>query len=85
MPAVAKVVLQRLAYFPQEAAQELSKFSLMIAIDARLPVAMFGYKYALTLLVTQPLMLLIVINLLLSSTVMSHKSIRRAEMDQANW
>ena len=44
MPAVAKVVLQRLAYFPQEAAQELSKFSLMVAIDARLPVAMFGYK-----------------------------------------
>ncbi|KAA6422170.1 MAG: acetolactate synthase large subunit (acetohydroxyacid synthase) [Trebouxia sp. A1-2] len=35
---------QRLAYFPQEAAKELSRFSLMVAIDARLPVAMFGYK-----------------------------------------
>ena len=44
VPAAAKVVLQRLAYFPQEAAKELSKFSLMVAIEARLPVAMFGYK-----------------------------------------
>ena len=39
-----RVLLQRLAYFPQEAAKELSKFSLVVAIDARLPVAMFGYK-----------------------------------------
>ncbi len=44
MLTAAKILLQRLAYFPQEAAKELSKFSLMVAIDARLPVAMFGYK-----------------------------------------
>jgi hypothetical protein len=43
-PLQLRVLLQRLAYFPQEAAKELSKFSLMVAIDARLPVAMFGYK-----------------------------------------
>lgn len=36
--------MQRLAYFPQEAAKELSKYSLLLAVDARLPVAMFGYK-----------------------------------------
>jgi len=38
------MLLQRLAYFPQEAAKELSKFSLLVVLDARLPVAMFGYK-----------------------------------------
>ena len=38
------VVLQRLAYFPQEAAKQLSSYSMMLVIDARLPVAMFGYK-----------------------------------------
>lgn len=36
--------VQRLAYFPQEAAKELSKYSLLVTVDARLPVAMFGYK-----------------------------------------
>ncbi|DBA73562.1 TPA: hypothetical protein ACH3X2_009803 [Trebouxia sp. C0005] len=45
---------QRLAYFPQEAAKELSRFSLMVAIDARLPVAMFGYKGGPSQLVTLP-------------------------------
>ncbi len=44
VPAAAKSLLPRLAYFPQEAAKELFKFSLMVAIDAHLPVAMFGYK-----------------------------------------
>ncbi|DBA95904.1 TPA: hypothetical protein ACH3X1_001437 [Trebouxia sp. C0004] len=45
---------QRLAYFPQEAAKELSRFSLMLAIDARLPVAMFGYKDGPSQLLTLP-------------------------------
>lgn len=39
-----RLVVQRLAYFPQEAAKELSKYSLLVTVDARLPVAMFGYK-----------------------------------------
>ncbi|KAL3153872.1 hypothetical protein ABBQ32_013443 [Trebouxia sp. C0010 RCD-2024] len=43
---------QRLAYFPQEAAKELSKYSLLLAVDARLPVAMFGYKDGPSQLIT---------------------------------
>ena len=38
------VCVQRLAYFPQEAAKQLSRYSMLLAVDARLPVAMFGYK-----------------------------------------
>lgn len=38
------ICMQRLAYFPPEAAKELSKYSVLLALDARLPVAMFGYK-----------------------------------------
>lgn len=34
----------RLPYFPQEAAAELRKFELLIVVDAKLPVATFGYK-----------------------------------------
>lgn len=32
--AVVVMLLQRLAYFPQEAAKELSKFSLLVVLDA---------------------------------------------------
>ena len=38
------IALQRLAYFPQEAAKQLARYSLLLVVDARLPVAMFGYK-----------------------------------------
>ncbi|KAK9806179.1 hypothetical protein WJX72_004533 [[Myrmecia] bisecta] len=46
--------VQRLPYFPQEAAKELAKFSMLIAVDARLPVAMFGYKDGPSHLVNLP-------------------------------
>jgi acetolactate synthase-1/2/3 large subunit len=35
---------RRLPYFPQDAAAELAKYELLLLLDARLPVATFGYK-----------------------------------------
>ena len=40
----------RLPYFPDAAAAELSKYSLLVLVDARRPVATFGYQCALSLL-----------------------------------
>lgn len=34
----------RLPYFPQEAAAELAKYDVLLLLDIRQPVAMFGYK-----------------------------------------
>jgi acetolactate synthase-1/2/3 large subunit len=34
----------RLPYFPEDAAAELAKYELLLLLDARLPVATFGYK-----------------------------------------
>lgn len=34
----------RLPYFPQEAAQALGRFKMLLLADARPPVANFGYK-----------------------------------------
>ena len=39
---------QRLPYFPHQAQAELAKYSLLVCIDARRPVAMFGYECVLT-------------------------------------
>jgi acetolactate synthase-1/2/3 large subunit len=36
--------LQRLPYFPQEAQKELSRYSLLVTVDAKLPVANFAYR-----------------------------------------
>ena len=44
-------VMRRLPYFPQEAARELSKFSFVITVDVKLPVATFGYKDGPSMLV----------------------------------
>ncbi|KXZ51227.1 hypothetical protein GPECTOR_13g714 [Gonium pectorale] len=38
--------LRRLPYFPQEAAAELAKYGCLVLVDARPPVANFGYKGA---------------------------------------
>ncbi|EFJ41132.1 hypothetical protein VOLCADRAFT_98943 [Volvox carteri f. nagariensis] len=45
--------LRRLPYFPQEAASELARYSCLVLVDARLPVANFGYKGAPGVLVAQ--------------------------------
>ncbi|KAJ9533487.1 hypothetical protein QJQ45_026522 [Haematococcus lacustris] len=37
-------VLTRLPYFPQESEQALSKFDMVVVVDAKLPVASFGYR-----------------------------------------
>jgi acetolactate synthase-1/2/3 large subunit len=36
--------LERLPYFPQEAAAELKKYQLLLLLDVRRPVAAFGYR-----------------------------------------
>ena len=40
---VGRPKVQRLAYFPQDAVRELSKFDMVVCVDAKPPVAMFGY------------------------------------------
>lgn len=40
---VGRPKVQRLAYFPQDAVRELSKFEMVVCVDAKPPVAMFGY------------------------------------------
>lgn len=34
----------RIPYFPQEAAEELRKYEVLLLVDVRRPVAQFGYK-----------------------------------------
>ena len=36
----------RLPYFPDVAAAELAEYSMLVLVDARRPVATFGYKCA---------------------------------------
>ncbi|GAX84714.1 hypothetical protein CEUSTIGMA_g12136.t1 [Chlamydomonas eustigma] len=45
-------ILRRLPYFPQEAEKVLRQFSFLVTVDARLPVANFGYKDGPSHLVT---------------------------------
>ena len=37
---------RRLPYFPKDAARELAKFQTVVCVDAKRPVAMFGYADA---------------------------------------
>ncbi|KAI3427920.1 hypothetical protein D9Q98_006312 [Chlorella vulgaris] len=46
--------VQRLPYFPQDAAAELAKYELLLLLDARPPVANFGYEGGPSRLVTLP-------------------------------
>lgn len=46
--------LQRLPYFPQEAAAALAPYQLLLMVDARRPVANFGYDGAPSQLVSLP-------------------------------
>ena len=46
--------LQRLPYFPQDAAATLKKYSTLLMIDARRPVANFGYEGGPSEVVEQP-------------------------------
>ncbi|PRW56678.1 decarboxylase [Chlorella sorokiniana] len=46
--------LQRLPYFPQEAAAALSQYELLLLMDVRRPVANFGYEGAPSQLVALP-------------------------------
>jgi hypothetical protein len=41
---VGMPALRRLPYFPQEAASELARYSCLVLVDVKLPVANFGYK-----------------------------------------
>jgi len=49
LPAV-----QRLPYFPQDAASTLAKFQVLLVVDARRPVATFGYEGGPSQLIDQP-------------------------------
>jgi acetolactate synthase-1/2/3 large subunit len=42
----------RLPYFPQDAVREFSKFDMVLCIDARNPIAMFGYEKGPTELIS---------------------------------
>ena len=46
--------LQRLPYFPQDAAAALAKFQTLLLVDARRPVANFGYEGGPSQLVAHP-------------------------------
>lgn len=46
--------LQRLPYFPQDAAAALFQFEVLVLVDVRRPVAQFGYEGGPSQLVTQP-------------------------------
>eukprot|EP00966_Prymnesium_polylepis_P289733 6692273-Prymnesium_polylepis.1 len=45
--------VERVPYFPQQAAQALAKFSCVAFLDAIEPVAQFGYDDGLSLLVAK--------------------------------
>ena len=49
LPAV-----QRLPYFPQDAAAALASFQVLVLVDARRPVANFGYEGGPSTLISQP-------------------------------